>query len=98
MGALEQALFASTVPLIEANLLLNFRRAFKAWKVPDEINLTKRIKHALVALYQRLKHLSPDEPEDSELKKAGITTAASHVFKSSLQAPADGRHGRAQGP
>ena len=48
-------------------LLLKFLKAFKAWKVPDEIKLTKRIKHALTALYQALEHLPPDEPEDSPL-------------------------------
>ena len=77
MGALEQALFDSTVPLLEAferichqtaadpsfahvpeeltkdfpTLLLNYLRAFKAWKVPDGIKLAKSIKHALNALY-----------------------------------------------
>ena len=49
-------------------LPLNFLRAFKAWKVPDEAKLTKCIKHALVALYRGLQHLSPHEPEDSKLK------------------------------
>ena len=94
MGALEQALFDSTVPLIEAfesichqmaadpsfahvpheltknfpTLLLNFFRAFKAWKVHDEARVTKLIKHTLVALYRKLEHLSPDEPEDSKMK------------------------------
>ena len=94
MGALEQALLDSTVPLIETferichqiavdpsfahvpheltkdfpTLLLHFLRAFKAWKVPDEAKLVKRIKHALVALYLGLEHLSPDEPEESKLK------------------------------
>ena len=50
-------------------LLFNFLKAFKAWKVPDEIKLTKRIKHALVAMYQALEHLPSDEPEDSKMKK-----------------------------
>ena len=49
-------------------LLLNFLRAFKAWKVPDEAKLVKRIKHALVALHRGLEHLPPDEPEESKLK------------------------------
>ena len=49
-------------------LLLNFLRDLKAWKVPDEAKLIKRIKHALVALYQGLEHLSPDEAEESKLK------------------------------
>ena len=49
-------------------LLLNFLKASKAWKVPDEAKLIKRIKHALVALYQGLEHLSSDEPEHSKLK------------------------------
>ena len=35
-------------------LLLKFLKAFKAWKVPDEIKLTMRIKHALIAMYQAL--------------------------------------------
>ena len=42
-------------------------RPSKPWKVPDEIKLTNLIKHALIALYQALKHLPPDEPEDSKL-------------------------------
>ena len=33
-------------------LLVDFLVKFKAWKVPDEIKLTGRIKHALIALYQ----------------------------------------------
>ena len=49
-------------------LLLNFLRDLKAWKVPDEAKLIKRIKHALVALYRGLEHLSPDEAEESKLK------------------------------
>ena len=48
--------------------LFEFLRRFKAWKVPDEIKLTCRIKHALVALYDAEGHLPPDEPEDSKLK------------------------------
>ena len=31
-------------------LVIYFKR-FKAWKVPDEIKLTARIRHALIALY-----------------------------------------------
>ena len=49
-------------------LLFNFLKAFKAWNVPDEAKLVKRIKHALIALYRGLQHLSPDEPEESKLK------------------------------
>ena len=95
MGVLEQQLFDSTVPLIEAlericqeitadpsfahvpheltedfpTLLFNFLKNFKAWKVPDEIKLTHIVKHALIALYQALEHLPPDEPEDCKMKK-----------------------------
>ena len=50
-------------------LLFTFFKAFKAWKVPDEIKLTKCIKQALIAMYQALEHLPPDEPEYSKMKK-----------------------------
>ena len=59
-------------------LLFNFLKAFKAWKVPDEIKLTKRIKHALIAMYQALKHLPPDEPEDSKMKKEAEMTSTAN--------------------
>ena len=49
-------------------MLLSYLKCFKAWKVPDEVKLTCRIKHALLALYQAEEHLPPDEPEDSKLK------------------------------
>jgi hypothetical protein len=49
-------------------LLFEFLKRFKAWKGPDEIKLTLRIKHALLALYQAEAHLPPDEPVDSKLK------------------------------
>ena len=50
-------------------LLFNFLKAFKAWKVPHKIKLTKHIKQALIKMYQALEHLPPDEPEDSKMKK-----------------------------
>lgn len=96
MGALEKALFDSSVPLLQTfekivkcicskpngcfsdvpaeftelfpSMLFEFLRRFKAWKVPDEIKLTCRIKHALIALYQAQEHLPPEEPDDSKLK------------------------------
>ena len=49
-------------------MLFEFLRRFKAWKVPDEAKLTSRIKHALIALYQAENHLPADEPADSKLK------------------------------
>lgn len=49
-------------------LLLDYLRKFKAWKVPDEAKLTRRIKHALAALYQAKERLSPNEPVDSKLR------------------------------
>ena len=48
-------------------LLCNFLRCFKAWKVPDEEKLVKRIKHALIALYQAEAVLPVDQPVDSEI-------------------------------
>ena len=55
-----------TAPFV--GLLYEYLRRFKAWKIPDEIKLTTRIQHALIALYQAEEHLPPDEPEDSKLK------------------------------
>ena len=49
-------------------MLFEYLKRFKAWKVPDEAKLTCRIKHALIALYQAEGHLPPDEPDDSKLK------------------------------
>lgn len=49
-------------------MLFEYLQRFKAWKGPDEAKLTCRIKHALIALYQGVEHLPPDEPEDSKLK------------------------------
>mmetsp|Transcript_4190 Transcript_4190/g.11969 ORF Transcript_4190/g.11969 Transcript_4190/m.11969 type:complete len:567 (-) Transcript_4190:25-1725(-) len=49
-------------------LLFDYLKRFKAWKVPDEEKLTRRIRHALIALYQAENQLPPDEPEDSRLK------------------------------
>jgi len=48
--------------------LFEYLKRFKAWKVPDEVKLTCRIKHALVALGQAQRHLPPSEPETSRLK------------------------------
>ena len=47
--------------------LFDYLKCFKAWKVPDEVKLTCRIKHALIALFQARQHLPPDEPADSKL-------------------------------
>ena len=49
-------------------MLFEYLKRFKAWKVPDEVKLTCRIKHALIALYQAEEHLPPEDPEDSKLK------------------------------
>jgi hypothetical protein len=49
-------------------LLCDYLRTFKEWKVPDEIKLTNRCKHALIALFSSFDHLPPDEPDDSRLK------------------------------
>ena len=49
-------------------VLFEYLKRFKAWKIPDEVKLVCRIKHALIALYQAEQHLPPDEPEDSKLK------------------------------
>ena len=49
------------------SLLFDYLNCFKAWKVPDEAKLTKRIQHALTGLYQARRHLPEDEPESSAL-------------------------------
>lgn len=56
--------------------LFEFLKRFKAWKVPDEVKLTCRIKHALVALYQAQGQLPEDEPDDSKLKVEFFTQIA----------------------
>ena len=48
-------------------ILFEYLRRFKAWKIPDEQKLTCRIKHALIALYQAKTLLPADEPKDSKL-------------------------------
>ena len=48
-------------------LLCEYLKCFKAWKVPDEMKLTCRIQHALIALYMAQGQLPRDEPEDSKL-------------------------------
>ena len=48
-------------------LLFEFLRHFRAWKVPDEVKLVARIKHALVALYEAQSHLPADEDPESKL-------------------------------
>jgi hypothetical protein len=50
-----------------STLLCNYLSCFKAWKIPDEAKLIKRIKHALTALYQAEAALPVDEPDDSKL-------------------------------
>jgi hypothetical protein len=51
-----------------ANLAAYFR-AFQAWKVPDELRLITRVKHALVALYQAHSQLPSHEPANSPLRR-----------------------------
>ena len=51
-----------------ANLAAYFR-TFQAWKVPDELRLITRIKHALVALYQAHSQLPSHEPANSPLRR-----------------------------
>ena len=48
-------------------LLYDYLRCFKAWKIPDEAKLLKRIKSALTALYQAEALLPADEPADSKI-------------------------------
>jgi len=43
-------------------------QAFNAWKPRDEMRIANRIKHVLVALIHAQLNLSPDEPEDSEVR------------------------------
>ena len=62
MQPVDRALTEDFVPL-----LLRYLRCFKAWKVPDEIRLVCRIRHALFALYDARGHLPADEPADSRL-------------------------------
>ncbi len=63
----------STVPMDVTDgfcvALVTFLKRFKAWKVPDEVKLTSRIRHALIALYQAELQLPSDEPADSPLKR-----------------------------
>ena len=49
-------------------MLFEYLKRFKAWKVPDEAKLILRIKHALLALYQAQEHLPPVESEESNLR------------------------------
>jgi hypothetical protein len=49
-------------------LLFSYLRHFKAWKIPDEVKLSGRIKHGLVALYGAERQLPLNEPADSRLK------------------------------
>ena len=49
-------------------MLAEYLKRFKAWKGPDEIKLTCRIKHALIALYQAGEQLPKDEPADSKIR------------------------------
>jgi hypothetical protein len=48
--------------------LYDYLRCFKAWKIPNEAKLLKRIKNALTALYQAEAFLPVDEPVDSEMR------------------------------
>lgn len=48
--------------------LYRYFRDFQTWKVPDELRLTKRIRHALIALCQAKNALPPSEPADSKLR------------------------------
>ena len=47
--------------------LFTYLGRFREWKVPDEMKLRSRIKHALVAMYQGMSHLPADEAPDSKL-------------------------------
>ena len=49
------------------SLFMDYLRCFNAWKVPDEIKLVCRIRHALFALYNARDHLPADESADSKL-------------------------------
>lgn len=51
-----------------SDMLYEYLKNFKEWKVPDEAKLTNRIKHALHALYNAEDALPPNEPDDSKLK------------------------------
>jgi hypothetical protein len=53
--------------------LATFLARFKAWKVPDELRLGSRIRHALIALYQAFAALPADEPPDSALVREFLT-------------------------
>ena len=55
----------ATRPLL--GMMRQYLGDFRQWKVPDEAKLSRRIKNALVALYQAREHLPPDEPADSPL-------------------------------
>ena len=47
--------------------LFKYLKDFKAWKVPDEVKLTRRICHALTALEEAQLQLPENEPSDSRL-------------------------------
>ena len=50
------------------NQLLEYLERFNAWKVPDGIKLSRRIKHALLALYRANDIIPPTEPVNSNLR------------------------------
>jgi hypothetical protein len=67
---IERGSFSNIPKDLTANFiayLYKFLKDFKAWKVPDEEKLTRRICHALIALEEAQMHLPEDEPGDSRL-------------------------------
>ena len=48
--------------------LWDFVKLFHAWKGPDNTKLIGRVRHALLALYNAERRLSPDLPTDSDMR------------------------------
>ena len=99
----------STIVLVDVNseqakafpeLLFEYLKCFKAWKVPDEARLTSRIKHALVALYQAREHLSSDEQDSVALKEEfrvqieGLRSRLANIAGADALVRFDREHGR----
>ena len=99
----------STIVLVDVNseqakafpqLLFEYLKCFKAWKVPDEARLTSRIKHALVALYQARGHLSSDEQDSVALKEEfrvqieGLRSRLANIAGADALVRFDREHGR----
>ena len=51
-----------------AGMLSEYLERFRVWKIPDGVKLSRRVRHALIALYQAEEHLPPNEPDDSSLR------------------------------